>query len=427
MSSQLSVTQSELPYLTGDFSAIPGKMRAHHEDFVVEEIPLYQPCGKGTHVYFGVRKAGMTTFKAIRAIAEGLGVLPRQVGYAGLKDSRAVTTQTMSLEHVGESRVRGLNIRDIEILWTHRHNNKLKIGHLAGNRFALRIRHCPKSQLGNVQAILDILKRRGVPNYFGPQRFGLKGDSWRIGSALIRRDWESALGAFLGCPAPQESGRVRMAREHYDNQDYEGSLRQWPHPFRDERIALKALLKTKGNHKRAAFGMDKTLKRLFLSAYQSYIFNIVLAERVGRIDQLETGDLAYLHHNGAVFMVTDVAAEQPRCDNFEISATGPLFGYRMSSCDGEPSRREAQILAGEALSLEDFRAPDAHKLKGGRRPLRFPLSELQLTDGHDASDYYIQLEFTLPAGCYATAVIREILKTDQLDAIKGQKAVASSE
>ena len=161
--------------------------------------------------------------------------------------------------------------------------------------------------------------------------------------------------------------------------------------------------------------MDRTLKRLFLSAYQSYIFNTVLAERIGQIDQLRTGDLAYLHHNGAVFMVADASEEQSRCDEFEISATGPLFGYRMSSCDGEPGVREAQILAGEGLSLEDFRAPDAHKLKGGRRALRFPLSELQLTDGNDATDYYIQLEFTLPAGCYATAVIREILKSEQLD------------
>ena len=115
-----------------------------------------------------------------------------------------------------------------------------------------------------------------------------------------------------------------------------------------------------------------------------------------------------------LFMVDEAAAEQSRCLSFEISPTGPLYGYRMSSADGWPGQLEADVLAAQRLTLDDFRAPDAHRVKGGRRPLRFPIADLEVRDGNDRSGYLVELKFVLPPGCYATAVLREILKADDV-------------
>jgi len=159
-------------YLTDGLPGIGGTIKERVEDFQVEELPLYPPSGKGDHTFVGISKAGISTFHAIRAIAQALGVPPNRIGYAGLKDAQATTCQVLSVHGVPPEAVTALGLSNIDVVWAERHNRKLKIGHLRGNRFTIRVRGVDRSALVSCQAILEVMAQRGVPNHYGSQRFG---------------------------------------------------------------------------------------------------------------------------------------------------------------------------------------------------------------------------------------------------------------
>lgn len=402
---------NQLPYLTASISGMGGRIKARPEDFRVDEIPLYEPSGSGTHVYFRIRKKSIPTMQAVHEIARALGRPARDIGYAGLKDADAVTTQTLSLEHVEPERIEQLDLPRVAVIAISRHTNKLKLGHLKGNRFTIRVREADTSRVDDVHAIMDTLTRRGVPNYFGEQRFGMRGDTWQIGRALLRGDFDEAAAVMLGRPAPGDYGEVRQARERFDQGDYAAAAEAWPHPFHNERRMCRTLAKPDATARKAFGAADKSLRRLLFSAYQSHLFNQVVARRLETIDRLLPGDLAWRHPQGAVFRVEDLDREQPRCDAFEISPTGPLFGYRMSEPGGAPGAMEAALLEGERMTLDDWREAGRHKIKGGRRPLRFQPQEVAIEAGEDDAGPFIELRFFLESGCYATTVLREICKS----------------
>jgi tRNA pseudouridine13 synthase len=401
----------QLPFLTRDLPGVSGLIKSRYEDFQVEEIPAYDAVGEGTHTFFLIEKAGLTTMQAARDVARALGVAPHDVGYAGLKDARALTRQWFSVEHVAPEKVAALDLPKIRVVRTSRHFNKIKIGHLSGNRFRIRVREFRHGAEDDARAILTALSTKGVPNYFGPQRFGARGDTWRMGAAMLRGDLKDALDQYLGRPGPQDRDFFQEARRAYDQSQFARAHDIWPYMYRDERKALKVLAGGGPPH-RAWFAVDRSLKRLFLSAYQSRLFNLILAERVDRLDRLEDGDLAFKHDTGAVFRVENAAAEQPRADRFEISPTGPLFGYRMTRPGGEPGRREDALLAAEGLNPESFREADRHPVKGGRRPLRFKPYDSSVASGLDKEGPFLEFRFVLKKGCYATSLLREILKNE---------------
>ena len=391
--------------LTADLPGVGGRIKVEYEDFQVEELPLYAPAGAGEHTFFEIEKRGLPTFRAVHEIARALHLHPQSIGYAGLKDAHAVARQVISVEHVEPAAVLALQLPSIRILWAKRHTNKLKPGHLAGNRFTIRIRETPPAALEPCRAVLAVLARRGVPNGFGAQRFGRRGDTYALGRALVRDDAEAFLRVFLGQPRASESAAVQEARGRYDAGDLDGAMDAWPANFNDERGALEAV-RRKGLPA-AARGVSKRLRTFFVSAYQSYLFNRVMQTRLDTLDRLFAGDVATKHDSGGSFIVQDVDVEQPRADRFEISPSGPLFGYRSLLAEGEPGRLEQRILAEEGLELEHFKAIEAMKVRGARRPLRFPLQRVE--SWYDAG---VVLAFTLPAGCYATNVLTEVMKSD---------------
>ena len=144
---------------------------------------------------------------------------------------------------------------------------------------------------------------------------------------------------------------------------------------------------------------------------QSYLFNQVVAFRIGALDSLQPGDLAWRHPQGAVFRVEDVDREQPRCDAFEISPTGPLFGYRMTEPTDKPGEMEAAVVAEESINPAEWREGEKHRIKGGRRPLRFGPQDVSVSADTDDGGPFIELSYRLESGCYATTVLREICKS----------------
>ncbi len=331
-----------LPYLTSDLPACGGDFKASPEDFEVEELPAYEPSGEGEHLFLWVEKRGRSTPEAARALAGAAGLLERDVSWAGLKDRQAVTRQWLCVPAKRGAAAAGFEGEGVRVLRAAKHRNKLKAGHLRGNRFRLTLRGVTDEAAA--RAGLERLARLGVPNYFGEQRFGAAGDNAARG---------------------------------------------------------KAILLAGGRH------ADRFERKLLLSAYQSELFNRVLARRLeaGTVARALSGDVLKKHLTGGEFVCEAPEVDQPRVDAFEVSATGPMFGPEMRKAAGAVAAAEDAVLADEGVTVETFAAGRGETL-GARRHLRVPMAALSV----EARGADLTLAFELPAGAYATVVLRELLK-----------------
>ncbi len=342
------MTQPIDPFLTGNLPGIGGQIRTVPEDFQVDERPLYLPCGEGEHLYITITKRGLSTPDLVRRLSSTLGVKAQAIGVAGLKDARAVTTQMVSLQGVRPEQISRLKIDEtvLNVRILGRHRNRLRTGHHSGNRFRLVIRDIADHAAETVPVVLQQLRLRGIPNYFGPQRQGKDGDNYLIGAMLLHD---------------------ARRREQ----------------------------------------MNRTTRIWYLNSYQSFLFNRMLARRIDRLDKVLPGDWAMKSDNGACFQVEDAEKEQSRADRFEISPTGLLFGSRVSWASGEPGQIEEAIITEAGATKEILvAAAKACGFRGERRALRIPLAELEWS----LNGSMLVLSFSLPPGAYATSVLRELMK-----------------
>jgi tRNA pseudouridine13 synthase len=321
------------------------------ETFVVEEIPAYEPCGEGEHTFLWIEKRGLTTIDAVKKVARVLDVDSRDVGYAGLKDRHAVTRQWISVPRVEPERALAIVEPDLVVLQATRHGNKLRTGHLRGNRFELVVAIAPGEEaLVALRARLEALAAGGVPNRFGEQRFGAAGDNAVAGLAVLRGE--------------------RRERDH-------------------------------------------RVRKLLLSAAQSAVFNRALELRAaaGGLRAVLVGDVLQKVASGGLFITEDVEVDQRRVDAGELVITGPLPGGREKEPPpGTPARAlEDAALAAVGATREDF-ARAGRDLPGARRPLLVPLGlgepPVQPEPAAAGPDVAaVRLRFTLPAGSYATVVV----------------------
>ena len=402
-------------YLTADLPGVQGDFKRDLDDFIVEEVPLYHPVDHGEHCFFEVEKSDLSTLEALERLARELSVSPGEFGFAGLKDRKGITRQVFSVRLVPPERILALNLQQMRVLWARLHTNKLRVGHLRGNRFRIRLRNVEPDP-EKVNRIIEEIRRKGLPNFYGPQRFGNRGDAFRIGRALLLHDYDHAVRRLLGYPSQTEKNpHVVEARRRYMAGDLKGSLEEYPRSYRQERHILEYLIRTRGNARGAIRLLSEPVRKLYFSAYQSYLFNRILERRLEESanipGRLFPGDLAWIHRSGAVFRVIDLEREQPRADDFEISPSGPIFGMKMIRAEGVQAKIEEDLLGIEGLPVTAFHQlmPGLH-MEGGRRPLRVPLRELH----HELVGGDLLLEFFLPKGSYATTFLREIMKSDEL-------------
>jgi tRNA pseudouridine13 synthase len=396
--------------LTEGLPGVGGRLRERLEDFVVDEVPLYEPLGDGDQVLFGLEKRGTSTFEALLWVSKSAKVSEHVIGYAGLKDARAVTRQVMSVPRVPPERLLAIRHPKVRVLWAARHPTRVRIGHLRGNRFAIRVRGARADRADAAREALDVLARRGVPNAYGTQRFGLRQDGHLLGRAVVRGDLEGFVGRLLGRPDLREGDlRVRAAREAFDRGDVARAFSLFPSKHRVAKKALSAILR--GGDAAAAFdALGRRPRRIYVSAYQSWLFNRCLDARMaeGTHDRLLGGDLAWQHATGALYAVCDPAAEAGRALALEASPTGPLPGYDLRRPAGAPRRLEDAALAPEGLTDEAFRQPRV-RVRGARRPFRVPLTDASI-EVEDRSTLLVR--FTLPPGAFATVVLDELMKVD---------------
>lgn len=410
-------------YLTADIPGIGGQIKQRPEDFLVEEIPLYPPSGSGEHIYIFVEKQGLSTLQLRDAIARHFRVDRRAVGHAGLKDKRAVTRQVISVHAPGKTPEEFPSFEHdrARVLWVDLHDNQLKRGHLAGNRFSIKVRAVDPMGVRDAKRALDMLARVGLPNRFGEQRFGYLKNNHLVGRAIILRDYQQALDLILS-PKPGAPRGSVDARAAYAAGDFAAAAERMPKVFKLERNILRAL--ARGDPPERAFrAIDQTAAGFFISSFQSAVFNAVLNERVrvGTLDRLEPGDLVFSLKNRTSFEVTpgeletDAEALQERMDRFEISPSGPMWGTTMPRAGGKVGQREGSALAQAGVAPKDMELceqRDAFPMIGGdRRPLRIPVIDPEVEGGIDEHGAYIRCAFELPRGSFATTVMDEVMKT----------------
>ena len=286
------------------------RLRSEPEDFRVDEIPLYAPSGEGGHTFVLVEKRLRTTEEVARGLARAGGLRAAEVGYAGRKDRVAVTTQWFSVQGLALEAALSLELPGVRVIEAHRHPHKLRTGQLRGNRFEIVVREIDPELQRAAALRFERLRREGMPNRFGSQRFG----------------WDG------------------------------GNVEQAQRLLRGEKI-----------------GADRRHARFLLSALQAAVFNAVLSERPLPLAALEAGDVAMLHVSGGLFRVEDVEREAPRAAAFEISATGPIFGTRVLAPTGAAADRERAVFAAFGVDPEELRPPPGIRLRGGRRALRVRL------------------------------------------------------
>jgi tRNA pseudouridine13 synthase len=343
------------PLLTADLPGIGGRIKTKPEDFEVEEIPAYQPCGTGEHLFLWVEKRDMGAEYFVRQVARRLDVAVSEVGTAGLKDRRAVTRQRVSVPARAEPRLPQLEGDGIRLLNVSRHGNKLKPGHLHGNRFRILVRDVRADATSHLIAVIERLKSDGLANFYGEQRFGRDGETVLLGLSLLRQQAPS------GSPS---SGR---------------------NPF---------------------------LRKLALSAAQSALFNHNLACRMadGILRRVLPGDVMARWPFGGLFVAEDTTREQARLDAREIVPAGPMFGHKMFRAAAEAAKREEAVLSDAGVQPQPF-AAFGKLLSGTRRHDLIYVDDLAAIVEPDG----VRVSFTLPAGSYATVLLREICKNEGID------------
>jgi tRNA pseudouridine13 synthase len=331
-----------------------GVIKSKPEDFVVDELPLYEPSGEGDHVYVRFTKRELTTDAAVQAIARALGANPRDAGVPGLKDKVGVTTQTISLQPPRgaraidlQDRARALAIPGITVLDVRRHANKLRTGHLAGNRFAIAVTDVETSQVDAAVAALERVGREGAPNAFGAQRFGRGGDNAERARAWARGEWSGP--------------------------------------------------------------RDGRAKRFLWSSLQSAIFNDVLARRIadGTWTTPLEGDVLQKEDSGGLFLCADVQADRARAERGEVSPTGPMPGVKMRAPTGAPLALETDVTSAWLGHSYDFASVRSFA-EGTRRALRVLVRELRIDVEPDETREQrssVRVHFVLPKGAYATTVL----------------------
>ena len=350
-SSWLDFPDDDLPFseVRGELPGIGGVVKQQVEDFDVEEIPAYEPVGEGEHLFLWIEKRDLSSEQLTWQLARALGISSHDIGMAGIKDRRAISRQYVSVPAHCEDRLARIADDRVRVLRACRHRNKLRRGHVRGNRFSILVRAVRPEAHARATEIACRLGALGFPNYYGSQRFGVEASTLATGYALL-----------TGAQTPRDLPPSRR----------------------------------------------RFLLCLSLSAVQSHLFNLALAVRIQDhlLRCVLVGDVMQVVATGGRFVAEDLAREQPRYESGETVVTGPIFGPAMLEPSGEPAARESRLLERRMMHREMFdRFP---KLTAGtRRPMLVWPQDLSVQQEPEG----LRFRFALPSGTYATSLLREFI------------------
>lgn len=403
---------------------IGGRLRDEVEDFAVIEVGEEPRPRPGPFTAARIRLRNWETNRFAGRAARELRLRPKDVGFAGMKDKRAVTEQWFTFRCAPERLQALRHLQDVELVGDpYATDQKQFTGAHGGNRFVLRVRGARSDAAAgpDIASVRDaIAAQGGVPNFFGPQRFGssVRPVTPRIGHAIVAGDLEEAVRLFVGEPFATEPDDVQAARRIWqDARDAEAALAAMPPRLDLERGVLARLAQRPGDWRHALHALPHNLLQLFVHSWQSLVFNRIVSARLDAGLGLATahdGDLV-VPAGGDGTATAPVTAEnaarvQRELDRGRAFVTAPLPGLDTPSATGTPGEIEAAALAEAGIEAAAFRCrelPEVASL-GRRRQMLMPVPDLAV----DETEGDPVFSFTLERGAYATVVMREFLKTD---------------
>jgi tRNA pseudouridine13 synthase len=350
-------------------SPINALFTKNSSDFVVNEIPLYPFSGEGEHLILHVRKKDMTTWDMLQYLSEVTGCKVRDFGYAGLKDKDGMTTQYISLHKSFEQKLAAFSHEKIKILEKTYHNNKIRTGHLKGNRFFVRLKKVSPVDAKKMKEGLAKIAKEGFPNFFGYQRFGIEGDNYLKGKAILE--------------GKRKERNFKM-KEFFINAYQSYLFNNWL----STRIQISRFIEE--------FNVDEAVRATHLSREV-----VESLKKQPQFFKLLHGDVLHHYPAGKAFICENVEEELPRFLEQGITIAGWLVG-------GKNIRAEYE--AGE-IEKEQFQEsePFLGKLDGSRR---FAWSFAQDVEGvYKEEEAWFEMHFSLPKGSYATVIIEELTKS----------------
>lgn len=345
-----------------DHAPIEAYFKQSKDDFIVNEIPLYDFSGDGEHLIIKLRKKDISTWDALKVLSDCVGVKNKDIGYAGLKDKNAMTIQSISIPKHFESALGKLNHPNLKILETTYHNNKIKIGHLKGNKFFIRLKKVGKTQNTQLESVLQKIDKFGMPNFFGFQRFGIEGDNYKKGEAIIKGELKV---------------KDIKLRQMYLNAYQSINFNDWL----SKRIEISKMINSFEPKEISKILMieDNVLKEI---KKQEHIFKLL------------PGELMHHYPYGKIFIAEDLVSEASKFMARDRVPTGILCGKKvMTSIDC-------------AWQIEKNFQKEI-MLDGARR-LGWVFAE-NLDYKYNEIEAHFEFSFYLPKGSYATVLIEELL------------------
>lgn len=379
------------------FLGIGGKIKQSEEDFIVHEIlpngiPIKDgselgPSLGGMYTHCVLIKSGIDTFTAIKQISQKLKISEKDIGYAGLKDAKAKTYQRISLWCTNISQISSLSIPNLQLINPIRQKFGIKIGDLSGNFFNIRIKDIQRAPCQSEwNSFIKTLSVSGLLNYYGTQRFGsIRPVLHNIGKFLIQKNYEEVIHEYIGHISPLESQYITQLRKDFLNGlDLKKIFSAFPPKYSIERILLAGLEK-EWSPKQIVSRLPLSFLRLSISAYQSYIFNMVLNSLLDIEYKITTGTLL------------------------------PLPGFNTSSTNYPDViwNNLITVLESDSITLSDFRSLDKKlRSKGSERKSKILINDFTIHTDNTMNDEEVNVSFSLPKGVYATILTREITKVD---------------
>lgn len=428
---------------------VGGRIRQLLDDFVVEEllvdgslaevslpVEAWEPAGEGRYLICVLVKRRWDTFLAVRQVAQRLRISQKRIRFAGIKDTKALTAQHISLQSVSPNRVSEVKIKDITLYPQRFSKERIYSQLIRGNRFHISVRGLDhpvsviEERTKNVQDEIESIG--GVPNFFGHQRFGtIRPNTHQVGKYLTRGDAEKAALVFLAEPSIHEHPEAREARQRLqDTLDFEEALDSFPRFLRYERFMLGHLAKYPNDFVGAFRELPRRLRKLFVQAYQSYLFNRFLSERIRRgipLDEPQIGDYTIkLDEHGLPTedydqaTATNLQIIEDAVKEGKMCVAAPLVGIKQSPSRGLQGEIEQEILESENVNPQNFQLsfmPEATaegRVRAILNPVRNLLQEEISEDKENAGRQMMKLDFTLNRGSYATVLLREFMKPRDL-------------
>jgi tRNA pseudouridine13 synthase len=427
-------------------TGVGGSIKRAIEDFAVQEVLVDGArapfCGVSEGNVLGssvqrrrfllciLVKRNWDTLVAVKKVAMQLGVEQWRVGIAGIKDAKAITAQHLTVEDAEMDDASKVNIKDLQLCPIGYVREPMSLYFLLGNYFTIKINSISfdtEIVHARITQTLDKLESLGgFPNFYGHQRFGTtRPITHHVGKALVQGDFEGAAMLFLAKPSPYEHPASRQARQQLaETKDFKAALQVFPKQLRFERLMLNHLADRPSDFAGAFRRLPTKLQELFVQAHQSYLFNRFLSGRIKAglpLNMAEAGDFVVgVERSGLPLMVsakvvteTMAAAVNEQAERGKLRVALPIVGVKQKLSGGVMGEVERAVLSEEQIDPESLRLNELSMAwgRGGLRTAITPIKDFKIQSMTATGESrQAELGFMLLRGCYATVLLREIMK-----------------